>query len=275
MLPALVLVVGVSLYPIAMSLYFSVHETQFLEVGAFNGLGNYISVFSQAAAWKSIWHSLRYVLGSLAIVLPLGLALATVLNQSGGRGRSITRTVVLLPWVISQTVAALLWVWLLNPQLGPINYLTRTLADTTVPFLADPKLAMITLITANVWMTYPLATVLILAALQTVPSELYEAVDIDGGNAVDAFRFVTFPFISTSVASTVIMLTVHYFNMVTLIFIMTGGGPLQMTEVMSLKIYKEAFEYSRLGTSAAFATVAFGLNIAFAVAYGRILRKDF
>lgn len=276
LLPAILLVLVVAFYPIFLSVYYSVHETYYMNIGEFVGLGNYLELLKSEQFIKNLINSLKYVIGSLLLTIPMSLLLALLLNSGENRKMLyFLRSIMLIPWVISQTVTGLLWVWILDPKFGPVNYITRTLFNEQISFLASPDLAMWVLIVANTWMSYPLATVLILAALQMVPPELYEAVEIDGGNAWTKFRSVTYPFIANSLSVTFIMLTVHFFNMVTLIYVMTGGGPLQMTEVMSLRIYLEAFEYQRLALASTVGTVSLILNILFAISYTKLLRNDF
>jgi ABC-type sugar transport system permease subunit len=223
---------------------------------------------------RDVVNSLKYVVGSLAISLPLGLALALALNRELPFIHAF-RTIIIAPWVVSQTVAALLWVWLLDPAYGPIGYVLKSwLRLPGILFVGSPELAMPTLILANVWLSYPLATVLLLAALQTIPPDLYEAAQIDGCSSWKCFSSVTLPLLRSTLLSTAIMLTLQYFSMVTLIFVMTGGGPVGVTRVLALRVFLEGFVNYNVGYAAAIGMVIFLLNIVFSAAYIRILRTE-
>src|SRR3990170_4101713 len=185
-------------------------------------MDNFSALFRDPAFLRSLSTSGTYVLSSLALAIPLGLGLAVLLTQPV-RGRVVFRTLIILPWVISQTVTALLWLWLLNYDFGPVNFLVRAVGGGAVDFL-DPDWALPTLVLVNVWRSYPFPTIMFLAALQTVPRELYEAVWIDGGSPAAAFRWVTLPWIRSTVLIALIAMTIEYFNMVTLIYVVTGGG---------------------------------------------------
>ncbi len=141
MLPAVMLAAGISLYPILYAIYLSLFRTRYLEKVAFVGLGNYQRLWADPAAWQNLIHSLQYVFGSLAVVLPFGLGVAVLLNQRI-RYRAIFRTFVILPWVVSQTILALLWGWLLNPDFGPAVYLLHLLGVGKFSLLSDVRFAL-------------------------------------------------------------------------------------------------------------------------------------
>lgn len=271
--PALLLVGLVSFYPMAHAVYVSFHKTRYLELEAFAALDNFTALARDPGVVRSVSVTLKYVLGSLGLALSLGMLLALTLNRPLRFG-GLFRTIVLLPWVLSQVVTALLWTWLLEPSYGPVNYLLNEMGIGKVFFLASPMAALPTLIWTNVWASYPLATVLILAALQTVPLELYEAARIDGAGAWDRFTRITLPLISSTVLVAAIVLTLFYFNMVTLILVLTGGGPLERTETLGLRVFYEAFQNFRVGRATALAVVILLCNVVFSVTYVKILRRE-
>ncbi len=271
-LPTLLLVTLVSFYPILYAFNTSLYETRFLEQVRFVGSRNYLILLQDPAVWHSIRTSLAYTFGSGLITLPLGLGLALLLNRPL-RYEAILRGIIIMPWVVSQTVSALLWTWLLEPAFGPVNYLLTSSGQQKVFFLADPALAIDTVILANVWISYPFPTILLLAALKTVPPDLYEAAAIDGGGRWSCFRFITLPFLRPTLLSTAIMLTLLYLNMVTLIYIMTGGGPLAATETLSVRVFKDSFLFLRMGFASALGSVIFLLNIVFSSAYIFLLQQ--
>jgi len=273
MLPAVVLAAGISLYPILYAIYLSLFRTRYLEKVAFVGLGNYRQLWADPAAWQNLIHSLQYVFGSLAVVLPFGLGVAILLNQRI-RYRSIFRTLVVLPWVVSQTILALLWGWLLNPDFGPAMYLLQVLGAGKFSPLSDVRFALPTMIGVNAWGSYPMAVILLLAALQTIPGELVEASRVDGASRWQYFLRIMLPLIRPTLMVTTIMLSLLYFNMVTLVLILTGGGPSQTTEVLSLRALKEGFDFWRVGYAATLGIVIFVFNIIFSLLYLRLLREE-
>lgn len=269
--PALILIILVAVVPIGLAVYYSLFATSYLTVRDFVGFKNFADLFSTPRFHNALLVSLKYVLGSLAMALLIALPLAASLTGAG-RATSVLRAIVFLPWVISQVVTALLWVWMLNPSFGPISAMLATFGIPPLEMLSSPGTAIIAIIVANVWATYPLATVLLLAAMQSVPDELYDAAAVDGCGPWRGFLHVTIPGIRAALAMTAINLTVYYFNMVTLIYTMTGGGPLRSTETIALNIYLEAFVHNRLSTASAYGVIALLLNIVFAVSYIRVLR---
>ena len=241
--PTILLLIIVVAYPIMYSFYVSLHRTEYLKIGSFTGLLNYIYLIEDKFFRRDLLISIKYVVGSLFGAITLGLLLALVLNQRLPLTEWF-RTICALPWVISQTVTALLWIWLLDPSFGPINYLFDTLGIGRFNFIANETTALPVLIAVNVWMSYPFAMILLLAGLQTVPNELYEAARIDGASIFQIFLRITLPILRNTLLATCFMLTFYYFTMVTLIFIFTGGGPVGSTEVLSLRVFNETFLYS-------------------------------
>lgn len=273
MLPSVLLVFSISIYPVAYALNLSFRKTTYMTVGPYVGLAQYRAFFSDPAAIRAITNSLGYVFLSLLIAVPIGLGLALLLNRPLP-GIGVFRTLIIIPWVVAETVTALLWSWLLNPDFGPVNFLLYLLGPYRVEFLANPNLVFYTVVMANIWRSYPLVLILTLAALQTVPDELYEAVMIDGGSGWDSFRRITFPYISNTLMITSILLTLQYFNMVTLHLVLTGGGPLGVAEVLSLFLFKQGFEYWNLGYAATAGVIIFVFNIVFSTFYIYALRRD-
>lgn len=269
--PSLLVVALVSVFPIAYALNLSVHTTRFTRIEEFTGFTHYREIFTTSSGLAATGRSMVYVVASLLITIPLGLGIASLLNQPV-RFRAVFRVVILLPWVISQTVAALLWKWLLNPDYGPLGL--GSVAGRRVDLLADPLTAMASLIAVNVWISYPLATILSLAALQTIPKELLEAADMDGAGKFRRFMHVVLPLMKPTMFVLSIMLTLLYFNMVTLVYTLTGGGPFSGTSVLSLAAFQQSFEFFNLGLGAAYSVVLFVFNVVFGIAYVRLIRSE-
>ena len=270
--PAIVAVFLISIYPVFDAVVLSLYQTRYAEKLRFVGGQNYVALWNDPAIWTSAANSLVYVGASLALVVPLALGLALLLNANIPF-RGTARTVIILPWVVSQTVVALLWAWLLNADFGPITYGIQALTGARPALLASTLGAMAALIVVNVWASYPQATLLLLAAVQTVPIELHEAAHIDGASAWKRFRYVTLPLIRPTLLVVLIQLTLLYFNMVTLIFTLTGGGPLAATDTLALRVLKISFEDWNLGRGAALGLVITALNFVMSALYVKALRQ--
>lgn len=271
--PAFVLVAAVSFVPMFYALRQSVHSANYLHTGGFAGLSNYIDLLVHDNGLESIGLSLAFVLGSLLLIMPLGVGLALLLNRPIRFG-TFFRTILLLPWIVSQLVTGLLWLWLYDGRLGPIAKIAQAIGIVFSGPLTDPDWALPGLILTNAWHSYPLVMIFTLAALQTVPHEVLEAARIDAPSAWRRFWHVTLPLIKNTVFVALVLSTLHTFNTVTTILVMTGGGPIGATDVLALKVFKEGFQFYRMGIAAAAAVVIFALNIAFTLMYIRILRAE-
>jgi multiple sugar transport system permease protein len=270
--PATGLVIAVSIYPVFDAVLLSVHATRYAQKLNFVGLDNYIALLRDHTVWDDALTAVIYTVGSLALVIPYALGIALLLNRPM-RFRGVVRTLAILPWVFSQTVTALLWGWLLNPEFGPITYASQQLTGAPAALLASPTGAMAALVGVNVWSSYPMAALLFLAALQTIPADLYEAMRMDGAGPVALFRYITVPMIMPTLVVILIQLTLLYFNMVTLVYVLTGGGPVGSTQTLALRVLKMSFENWDLGRGAALGLVLTFVNLALSLFYVRALRS--
>jgi multiple sugar transport system permease protein len=271
--PSLILVGAVSFVPLFYALRQSFHAADYLNTGAFVGFANYVELFARGGGLSNIGRSILFVAGTLALTLPLGIGLALLLDRPI-RFRAFFRTVLMVPWIVSQLVTGLIWLWLYDGRLGPIAHLLAQAGVTVTGPLTDPRWAMPSLILANTWHSFPLVMVFTLAALQTIPAEVREAARIDAQSAWRRFRHVTFPLIRGTVLVALVLTTLHTFNTVTTVLVMTGGGPAEATDVLALRVFKEGFQFYRMEAAATAAVCIFALNIAFSIAYIRVLRGD-
>lgn len=272
-LPALALVAGVILYPIVHAVDASLHETRFLTRLGFIGLANYEAFLAGRNAGQIVTNSFVLVAGSLALTVPLGLGLALLVNMRL-RLRLLFRTLLVLPWIISQVISAMLWSWLLNAQYGLARVVAEVLGAATFDVFGSRNTAMAGLILVNVWRTFPFAMLLMLAALQTVPRDLTEAAMLDTHSPWRRFWHITFPLIRPTILVVIIMLSLSYFNNIDLPLILTGGGPLDATNTLALAAYQQAFVFNRLGQGSALAVAVFAINIVLSLFYLRLLRSE-
>jgi ABC-type sugar transport system permease subunit len=211
---------------------------------------------------------------SILIESILGIAIAQLLNVEF-KGRALVRTLILVPWALPITIDAIMWKWIFNPNYGAFNSLLYQLGliSSYKTWLSTPNSAMGVVIIADVWKVTPLVILLTLAALQTIPAELYEAAMIDGASRWRSFWNVTFPLLIPTLVIVLVVRTMDAFKVFDIIYIMTSGGPADGTKVIAYYTYIEAFSYLRLGTGAALAylmTIFIGLM---AFTYIRVMKN--
>jgi multiple sugar transport system permease protein len=271
--PALLLLAGVFAYPIArafwQSLFMQNLGTKLVPI--FVGLNNYIRMAGDGRFWASLGNSVGFTVFSVVLELVIGMGIALVLNQNFW-GRGTVRTIALLPWALPTALIALAWTWIFNDQYGVVNDLLWQLGliDIGMNWLGDPTLAMLSLIIADVWKTTPFIAILLLAGLQSIPPELYEAHAIDGANPWQSFRQLTLPLLMPQIVIALLFRFAQAFGIFDLVSVMTGGGPGGATEMVSLYIYATVMRYLDFGYGAALVVVTF-LLLVLAVAIASFL----
>ena len=271
--PAFILIAGVSFVPIGYAIVQSFFRSSTLELGHYVGLRNYSDFFFTRDGIGSLENSLIFVAGTVALAVPLGVALALVLNRPIPF-RSFFRVILILPWLVSNLVGALLWAWIGNPQYGLVPYLLSTFGIVMPNIITDPAAAMTSVIVASVWASTPLVMVFVLAALQSIPSDLIEAARIDGASGWRRFWRITLPMVRNTTMMALVLTSLHAFKSVEIILVMTGGGPNGATETMATKVFHEAFTLLRIGVGSAGAAAIFVLNLMFTMAFVRVLRTE-
>ncbi len=267
--PAIVVLLAITLYPTAVVLWLSVHRTRLYEVVGGAGLSNYVSVITSAAFIELSMNSLLYVFGALAVVLPVGLACALAL-QNIARSATYMRTLLLLPWTLSMGVVGCFWLWLLNPSYGPMSYLMRSMGIEPGLMLGEPSLALVLVILVTAWWSFPYVMVMMSASLQGIPAELYEAIDIDGGGLRTRLRHAVWPHIAPTLGSTALSLGILYLTLITMILVLTGGGPLGSTATWSFEVYSSAFRSVDLSPSSVISVVVLLVNLFLGYLYTRL-----
>jgi multiple sugar transport system permease protein len=265
LLPALLLLALVFAYPILRAFWLSLFTqnlgTQLKMV--FSGLDNYGRMVGDGRFWQSLWNTTIFTAASVLVELILGMGVALVLNQSF-RGRGIVRTISLLPWALPTALMGLAWAWIFNDQYGIVNDILLRLGilKTGISWLGDPTLAMMAVIIADVWKTTPFIALLLLAGLQSISSDLYEAHSIDGASAWQSFWKITVPLLMPQIVIALLFRFAQAFGIFDLIQVMTGGGPAGATETVSIYIYGTVMRYLDFGYGAALVVVTFLLLVA-------------
>lgn len=267
--PTLLFLACVILLPLAHAFWTSFHRIRGLSA-TFVGFANYARVLGDDVFWHSFQVSLGFVSISVAAHMILGLGLALALDRVRV-ARTALRILFLTPWMVAAAVGATIWLWLLEPQFGVVNYLLLSAGVIAQPvaWLGEPGPAFASVTAVEIWRGVPFVMLLMLAGLQTIPAEQYEAAEIDGASAWQRFRWITLPNLKylIVVASTLDIINVvrHY----DIIGVMTAGGPAGATEVLPALLYNTAFRANRFGEAAAIGVLLLLVVLAFAVLYLR------
>lgn len=253
--------------PILASLVLSLTTFDIISAPKWSGFENYRALVEDQLFWHSLRVTITYALVSLPLGLILSLGLAVLLNQNLP-AISFWRTVYYLPAVVSGAAVAVLWVWILNPEFGILNLLLHRLGIEGPNWLADTRTALFTLIGVSLWGIGG-NVVIYLAGLQGIPTEIYEAAELDGAGAWQRFLAVTLPLVSPVIFFNLVMGLIGAFQYFTEPFVMTKGGPENSTLTYMLYLYRNAFSYFNVGYAAALAWVFFAVVLALTLAVFR------
>jgi multiple sugar transport system permease protein len=260
--PLLCLVAVFAIYPLVRMLVLSFTtqnlETQFAPV--FAGAANYQRAWHDSHFWETVLRTLVFTVTAVGLELLLGLAAALALHHSFV-GRGLARTAALVPWVLPSSALALGWIWIFNDQFGVLNDLLQRggLLSSPVAWLGHPGSAFAAVILADVWKTTPFLTLLLLAGLQTIPTELYAASALDGASRWQQFRHITLPLLRPVIFVAVLFRTLQSFGIFDLVYVMTGGGPGGATETVALYTYRNFMRYLDFGYGAALLVISSGI----------------
>lgn len=221
---------------------------------------NYIRVLIEPGTWSSLLVSGSYIVGSSVIAFVIGLATALIVNEKLPAQR-LFRTLILLPWAVPGITATIAFLWILQPSFGVLNYMLRVLGLSAqdINWFGDSRLALIAVIFPTVWKTYPFFTIMLLAALQTIPRELYEAASIDGANGWRKFRWITWPSIRRYAIVALVFNAMYVFREFDFIYASTKGGPQGATDTVAIRIYNLAFESFDMAAASALGALTFVL----------------
>lgn len=266
--PGLLTVILIMLVPLAIGISYSFqHFVIFLpQMRGYIGFDHYVDMWGDDNFWLSLTNTIEWTVWSVALQFILGLGLALLLNKPF-YGRRIYQALIFLPWAVPTFLSGLNFQWLFNPLISPIPHGLAFLGILDEPrnILSDPDLALYGPIVAMVWWGIPFFAITLLAALRSIPNELYEAAAIDGANAWQKFKAITWPLLMPTIAITVMLRTVWIANSPDLIFVMTRGGPANSTQILPSYLYTTAFSGLDFGYASALATVLMLLLLACAL----------
>jgi multiple sugar transport system permease protein len=276
--PVLIWLGATLLYPLASSAALSLEKVRIIgSAGRFVGLANYLSVLSSVAFWLALGRSVVWVAGNTVAQTMLAMASALILEQNFP-GVRVARTWIVLTWIVPTIVIVIVWRWLLSTSGGMINPILIELGVIRQPvgFFSSSVSAMTTLILINSWRWFPFVAVMLLAGLQRIPGELYEAAAIDGASRLARFRRITLPLLQPTLFVLMVIGTLLSFNVFDIVWLLTGGGPADATTTLPILIYRTAFKGYRLSEAAAMSVVAALLLMGLAILAIRTLapRED-
>lgn len=262
LLPALLVFSVYVVWPIFNSFYYSTLDWNGISAPVQIGLANFQELAGDSAAWAALWHNIVLVVASLLFQLPIGLALALLLLVPL-RGIKVFRTIYFLPLLMSTVAIGILWSFIYNPTFGAVNRVLGALGLDALQrgWLGDPTWALPALIVVICWQFIPFYMILYRAGLTSIPSEVNEAATVDGASYWSRFRYVTLPLLSGTTRTAVLLSIIGSLKYFDLIWIMTGGGPGNSTEVLATYMYSEAFTRSNLGYGSAVAVALFFLAL--------------
>ncbi|MQX48702.1 carbohydrate ABC transporter permease [Sinorhizobium medicae] len=266
--PALILIVTVMLVPLVLGISYAFRDIQLLNPfsGGFVGLDHFRALAQDQAFFRSLRNTLWWTGASVFLQFAFGLILALLLDKPF-HGRAVAQALVFLPWAVPSFLAGLNWAWLFNPVVGPLPHWLFAMGIMSQPtnILSDPQLAMWGPIVANIWWGIPFFAITLLAALQAIPRDLYEAASIDGAGPLQRFLSITLPFLAPTIAITILLRTVWISNFADLIIVMTNGGPADRTQIVASYIFTQAFKRLDFGYASAIALVLLALLLAYSL----------
>lgn len=272
--PIVFLLVALIIYPMCYGIYISFFNTNLVNKWNFVGLQYYISAVTDADFYSSVLRTLWFMVLVVAGHFGIGMILANLLNREF-KGRTFYRVLFTMPWFLPEAVVALLFSWILNPLYGVLNYVLTELGviNSYLSWLGNKDLAFGAVVFVCIWKGYPLVMTMILAGLQGIPKDYYEAARIDGASKWQSFKSITLPQLRPILRTVLILDSVWWFKQYTLVYTMTAGGPGTSTSLVSLSIYGTAFNDLRFGKGAAWGVIVFVICYLISLVY-KVVFKD-
>jgi multiple sugar transport system permease protein len=269
-MPAVVLLSLVTVYPVISVLYLSLRRRLLLfDISQFVGLDNYLFLVKDSRFWNAFWNTTYFTGASVTLELLLGLSIAVLLNRTF-RFKGVVTAMVLVPWAIPTVVSARMWEWMYNTDFGILNHLV----GVKINWLGSPFWAMNAAVLMDVWKTTPFVVILLMAGLNVIPRELYQAARIDGAGSWSIFRKITLPLLMPVVLVVLLFRTMDAFRVFDAVYVLTGGGPANSTETLSIYAYKVLFQTLQFGYGSTLSIVVFLCIGAISILYVRFLRGE-
>ena len=272
-LPACLLMGLIMIYPLGKVFYLSFQHYNPTKpfTNGFAGLDNFITIFTKKEFYNALGVSAKFVACEVVLQLIFGMIVALILNQRF-KGRGFFRALTFIPWALSGVLTAVLWSILFNQHFGVLNDLLAKLGIIKEPiaWLANTKFVLGSVIVAELWRGIPFFAISLLAAMQGLPDDIYEAARVDGSTKLQTFRFITLLMLKNTIVLTTLLRTIWEFNSVDLIYSLTGGGPVGKTTTLSMLIANQAIKTSNYGYGSALSVVSFAILAVIAVIYMKL-----
>ncbi len=277
LLPSILIVGGFIFLPVIQSVFYSFFNYKLTRKKMpldWNNFGNYRSLWESGKLQNAFSVTFTFMIMVVIAVFLLGMIMAVLLRK-GSSGTRLKRSLSLLPWGTPTVIVALLWSWMFQAEYGVVNFLLLKLHIISEPvsFLVNPSTALGAVAVAAVWRQLPFMFIMLLAGLQGIPAEMYEAAHMDGASGVQTFRHVTLPFLRNVIRSSILVTIITNFKQFPLFWTMTGGGPMGKTETLAILTYKNAFGNLNFGVGAAVAAAWMAVLILFSLVYNRVFKE--
>ena len=273
--PIVFMLAALIIYPMLYGFYISFFNTNLVNKWKFVGFRYYLDAIQEPAFYQSLLLTFQFMILVVAGHFIFGFILALLLNREF-KGRTVFRVIFMLPWFFPEAVTALLFTWIMNPMYGVLNSMLKSLGliSANVSWLGSKNLAFPVIVFVCIWKGFPLVMTMILAGLQSISKDYYEAARIDGAGRIQQFHYITLPSLKTILTTVLILDSVWWFKQYTLVYTMTAGGPGTATSLISLSIYGTAFNDLRFGKGAAWGILVFGVCYLINLIYKVVLRDD-
>jgi len=275
--PILFMLGGIFIYPICVAIRLSFYNAQMASFSnaKYIGLQNYWNILHDPFFWSSLKLTLIYSVCTVIGSYVVGLFLAVMLNNRF-KGRAFARAIIVLPWAIPDLAALLIWGWMFDPQYGILNYLlwSAGIVQQGFSWLSNTSMAMPSILIVTIWKWFPFSALILLAGLQSIPQDLYEAAYIDGANRIQCFFNITLPGLRAVSKILLLLLSVWSFGSFVIIYILTGGGPARATETLSIQVYMKAFRFGQVGEADALGMFLLLIALVFSIVYFKFILKE-
>lgn len=271
--PAVAHMVAFTLLPVLAALWLSFTDYRVLAPPTWVGIDNYIAMFSDQAFVKSIWNTSVYTFFTVPFAMFLALLIAVALNEKI-RARAWFRAAFFLPHVTATVAVAMVWIWMYNPRIGLFNAALGAIGISRINWLGDPNWSMPSVILMGIWQGIGVKMLIYLAALQGIPEHLYEAASIDGASKRQQFFHITIPMLKYATFFVFVISLIDSFQVFDSIWVMTQGGPVNSTTVMTYEVYRSAFQSFRMGYASAQAVLLFAIIFVLTVVSKRLTRSE-
>jgi multiple sugar transport system permease protein len=276
--PALVLIGIFFFIPVAGSLLLSLTDFDIYAIAdrgnaRFVGLRNYADMFGNSVFWIAVRNTFYFALVGGPLTVAASLAAALLINARVVRYKSFFRTIFFIPFVTTLVAVAIVWRYLYHPQYGMLNYALGWFGVAPIDWLGDPRTAMPAIIMLAIWKNFGYNMLIFIAGMQTIPSELYEAAELDGAGALRQFRHITLPMLAPTFLFVGVITMIGYFQLFAEPYVMTAGGPLRSTTSLVLLMYEEGFRWWRMGAAASVAFILFAIILVWTLVQFRLQRE--